>query len=643
MRHWMLALRNAPCAGVLVLAALLATTPETSAVTLAANDEKTTTPIKHVIVILGENRSFDHIFGTYVPRPGQSVMNILSEGIVNADGSPGPNFARARQYHAHVTTTYYPAPGEKDAYDVLPPAMTDGAPEGQSEHKRPPFKSLAVAADLDTGIPSSDLPLLLTGATGLPARSVDTRLPHATALPSGPYQLTPGIAYDAYAASPVHRFFQMWQQMDCSARNASPANPSGCLSDLFPWVEVSVGAGSNGKPQAAGFDEKSTGEGSTSMGFYNVQTGDAPYLKQLADTYAMTDNFHQAVNGGTGANHIMLGSGDAIWFSDANGHPAVPPANQIENPNPQPGTNNYYAQDGYAGGSYVACADPAQPGVAPLLDYLKALPYKPNANCEPGHYYLVNNYDPGYLGNGAINSGTFIVPPAPLPTIGDTLIKANVSFRYYGEGWNAYLKDPKSELYCNICNFLQYTPTIMTDAALRADHIRDLTDLYDDIAEERLPAVSFVKPSGINDGHPASSKLDIYEAFVRKLVTAVQKEPQLWHGTAIFVTFDEGGGYWDSGYIQPVDFFGDGPRIPMIVVSPYSMRRPRRPQLHRPRLHPQAHREELEPAAREHAQSRQSAKSDRAVRQCLRPRQPAGDRRHDGHIPLLVRPDDPRP
>jgi len=37
------------------------------------------------------------------------------------------------------------------------------------------------------------------------------------------------------------------------------------------------------------------------------------------------------------------------------------------------------------------------------------------------------------------------------------------------------------------------------------------------------------------------------------------------------ITFDEGGGYYDSGYIQPVDFFGDGPRIPLIVVSPFSV------------------------------------------------------------------------
>ena len=52
-----------------------------------------------------------------------------------------------------------------------------------------------------------------------------------------------------------------------------------------------------------------------------------PYFKSLADNYAMSDNFHQSVNGGTGANHIMLGHGDAIWFSDGNGNPQTPPHN----------------------------------------------------------------------------------------------------------------------------------------------------------------------------------------------------------------------------------------------------------------------------------------------------------------------------
>src|ERR1700749_5108121 len=63
------------------------------------------TPIKHVSVIIGENRSFDHVFATYQPKHGQKVWNLLSEGIVNDDGTPGPNFWKFQQYAASDTGT----------------------------------------------------------------------------------------------------------------------------------------------------------------------------------------------------------------------------------------------------------------------------------------------------------------------------------------------------------------------------------------------------------------------------------------------------------------------------------------------------------------------------------------------------------
>src|ERR1700685_1585685 len=60
---------------------------------------RTASPIKHVIIIVGENRSFDHLFATYVPRHREeTVKNLLSEKIINADGTPGPHFAKAHQY-----------------------------------------------------------------------------------------------------------------------------------------------------------------------------------------------------------------------------------------------------------------------------------------------------------------------------------------------------------------------------------------------------------------------------------------------------------------------------------------------------------------------------------------------------------------
>jgi len=111
----------------------------------------------------------------------------------------------------------------------------------------------------------------------------------------------------------------------------------------------------------------------------------------------------------------------------------------------------------------------------------------------------------------------------------------------------------------------------MTDAAVRTAHLKDTTDLTTDIAAGQLPAVSYVKPGELNDGHPKASKYSIYESFVRKILTELQSKPALWASTAVFITNDEGGGFYDSGYIQPLDFFGDGTRIPLIVVSPYSV------------------------------------------------------------------------
>jgi phospholipase C len=50
----------------------------------------------------------------------------------------------------------------------------------------------------------------------------------------------------------------------------------------------------------------------------------------------------------------------------------------------------------------------------------------------------------------------------------------------------------------------------------------------------------------------------------------VQGNKDLWKDTAILITMDEGGGYYDSGYVQGLDFFGDGTRIPMIAVSKFT-------------------------------------------------------------------------
>jgi phospholipase C len=540
---------------------------------------KTASPITHVIILIGENRGLDHTFGVYKPKgQGQTISNLLSKGIVNEDGSPGPNFAQAQQFAVAAQPSFYiGAPAmAKSPYsptNVMPQPNTAGTPSAQSDTS-PPFKTIAEAS-VEKDMDPADLDILTTGFSGLATNVLDTRVPGAGTL-AGPFPLQgPNLTDDDVTGDTTHRFYQDWQQEDCSVASVSKANNAGCLNDLFPFVMATYSA-----------SNKSMGN---SMGFYNTQQEQAPILKMLADRFILGDNFHQSYHGGTGANHFMLGTGDAAFWSDGNGNPTTPPTSLIANPNPKAGTTNVYTVDG----NFSDCSDVFQPGVKPIVSYLENLPYAAEPNCKPNHYYMLNNTNPGYLPNGALSGGSNL-PPSPVRTIGDALIEKNISWAYYGGAYNdavalsnvavaanptspnlsaAALADPAHALgvaYCQICNPFQYATSIMADPAVRTAHIKDTADLISAIQNNTLPAVSFGKPDGLLDGHPQSSKVDLFEAYTLNVLGALDANPKLKAETAVFITWDEAGGYWDSGYIQSIDFFGDGPRMPLIILSPYS-------------------------------------------------------------------------
>lgn len=496
------------------------------------------TPIQHVIVVVGENHTFDNLFGTYRPRKGQRIENLLSKGIVNADGTPGPNFRKAAQRIGVAQGTYEASTPSQGKYLTLPQPYT-------------------------------------TYGIGLPQGVVDTRFP--ADLPNGPYQISKYVPYAAYTGDPVHRFFQMWQDVD------------GGKHDKFVWVEETIGTGSNGiAPPATGFNPM---EGAISMGFYNMNpytdasgvahSGDASIFKGLADTYAISDNYHQAIMGGTGANFQALITGDVAFYTNLDGSAAVPPTNQIENPDAWPGTNNYFVQDGYGGGSYVDCANPQAPGVSGVMAQLHAQ-HIAKANCAAGHYYLVNNYSMYWNPDGStkpLGPTHFTLPPQSIPTIADKLFEHNVSWKYYsadrGDDPTRFATAVNGvpllfHSYCGICDPL--TGYIATMTTAQASQLQNYGAFLDDVSAGTLPAVSFVRPFEALAGHPADSTGNLYELFLQDLIHQVESNPQLWKHTAILITTDEGGGYYDSGYIQALDFFGDGTRIPLIAVSPYAKR-----------------------------------------------------------------------
>jgi phospholipase C len=558
------------------------------------NSANTVTPIHHVVIVIGENRSFDNLFATYQPPDKtQTVFNLLSEGIVNSDGSPGPNFAQAAQQQATDTPAdaFMLSPVQTGSYATLPqPSM------GLNLLIAPYSHVYGVASD--PGLADGDQYLVNEG--GFRGRlSPDPRLQEATN--NGPFNIT-SFSYDFDAdnyepghrklntkdntGDPMHRFYQMWQQNDCSLAHATKENPSGCLHDLYAWVALTVGWGTldTPPPSPEAWTQNFTFQGGTSMGFYNMAGGDLPYLKSLADSSAISDNYHQFMFGGTGPNSITTGTAAPLIFSDANGNPATPPADQIENPNAYnldgayPNNNNWYWNDGFwlgntgnaSNGSYSNCSDLTQPGVAAIMNYLNALPYKPfnGGNCTANDYYLLNNQLPSYSREGGGQPDSYLshtVGPSSVPTIGDALSANSVTWHYYGDGYsNQFVYGG----YCDICNPFQYSKSIMT-TSLKSNLV-DISQFFSDVKNNHLPAVSYIKPDVITDGHPGTSTPAMFEAFVKNIVQTLKANSSVWDSTAVIITTDESGGLYDSGYIQPIDFFGDGPRIPLIVVSNYA-------------------------------------------------------------------------
>ena len=94
-----------------------------------------------------------------------------------------------------------------------------------------PFATAADAMAVEPALAFPDYYLLTLGATGI-SSGLDTRFPPDLA--NDPFQITDYIPYLAYGGSPVHRFFQMWQQLDCSAAIPRPATRADALRTSSP-------------------------------------------------------------------------------------------------------------------------------------------------------------------------------------------------------------------------------------------------------------------------------------------------------------------------------------------------------------------------------------------------------------------------
>ena len=250
----------------------------------------TASPIKHVIVIIGENRSFDHVFATYVPKGKPENLELA--------------LGRNRQLGRHPRTELPHRAADRATVNgdqvfaivfLLSPPKTEFPrrpyfPPRSSEVRRTPT-SKATACRWRSHRKTDAAHRLLSVSDfrrhGLDfahsghshhqrqfasgrAVSVDQRQHSSPTTPTPPARFTASTRCGSSSIAP--------RQRHCD-------NPSGCDANLFSWVEVTVGAGTNGLAQPANFSTEyspsatTTGEGSTALGFYNVQNGDAPYFK----------------------------------------------------------------------------------------------------------------------------------------------------------------------------------------------------------------------------------------------------------------------------------------------------------------------------------------------------------------------------
>lgn len=279
------------------------------------------------------------------------------------------------------------------------------------------------------------------------------------------------------------------------------------------------------------FVAKDAAKGLT-MGYFH--TADLP-LATEAYHYTLCDHFFHAVYGGSLQNHIFLVSAAVAVFPNApDSMKAVLDDAGIPEKNPDSGV-------------------------------LRNGPLTPDGHVV-GTVYSVNSPHP------ATTPPNQLLPSQTMPTIGDSLSAKGVDWAWYAGGWNAALAGTPDaggvEFQYHHQPFV-YFANYADGTAGRAAHLKDETDFVSAAGAGTLPAVSFVKPAGVDNEHPNYADVITGELHAEDLVNAVRNGPN-WKDAAIIVTYDENGGFWDHVAPPKGDAWGPATRVPAIVISPFA-------------------------------------------------------------------------
>jgi phospholipase C len=152
------------------------------------------------------------------------------------------------------------------------------------------------------------------------------------------------------------------------------------------------------------------------------------------------------------------------------------------------------------------------------------------------------------------------------------LHKNGVSWGYYvvnGTEPDCENDDPQNSKTPSIWNPLPFFDTVRVDRQLA--NIQSISGFYQQAAKGTLPAVSWVVPSGPVSEHPPAL-VSAGQTYVTSLINTVMKGPN-WNDCAVFLAWDDWGGFYDHVMPPRVDQNGYGLRVPGIVISPYAKRR----------------------------------------------------------------------
>ena len=465
----------------------------------------------------------------FLPFAATALVVALAGCATPADSGSSSPTAKSLDRIRHVVVIYAENHSFDNMYGLFPGAngIKNATPEQytQLDHDGTPLKELVTF-----------------GSNGKP----DDRFPR---MPNAPFRIdAPPVNRPptTVVPSPVHNFYHNQEQI-----NGGKNNMFAAMSNVGGWV----------------------------MGHYD---GSQFKMWQWAKDYTLADNFFMGAFGGSYLNHQYLicacaphhDSAPATMRAelDVQGKlvkkPGSPSANVGAVQVVSAGLGGQVTPDGYS-------INTAQPSYQP-----SGIPPAPDDASR-------TRANPLGVKFGSVDSGA-PVPPQTSTTIGDTLSAKGVSWAWYAQGFNQAVADgmqpsdqkrkviyhrgdgsPNFQAHHQPFNyFSRYAP----GTAARAEHLRDGSDLLRDIEKGTLPAVSFYKPSGVDNQHPAYTDIMTGDAHISALLEKLKASPQ-WKDMLVVVTYDENGGYWD--HVPPPsgpgwgDRFGPGSRIPTILIGPH--------------------------------------------------------------------------